>query len=363
MAWQFLGDAIMGAAGLLGAGVDFLSTKSANKYNLQAQRETNEMNYKIAQENNSEQMRRQIAAQQFDVEQWNRNNAYNSFAAQMQRARDAGLNPQGIVSNTPSTQVTAPTPPTPITPTMQAPHKDPESWNLRETIQNWYANVRSLFDMRKDMRQDVRDQEQHDQNMQEGAERLIGLKKQNAKTEEERRKAAAEATDLEYAIERNKERHSKDIEMVDKQIQKIDSDIQDANNAAERDNRRITIEERAQSLAEKLGESNIKVNNAQMAQIRNAIKLANELNERQSQIHEKEMRSRQLDNDLKALHNMVERTNLPPKMIYENILLQNEQFHDTLKNDSEINMIMERAFGLGFRDLGNALKSLLSIAK
>lgn len=81
------------ASGLLGS----KSQSDANKANLQAARETNSTQLRIAQENNALQERllkynnewnRQQAIDMFNLE-----NAYNSPLAQVQRLREAGLNP------------------------------------------------------------------------------------------------------------------------------------------------------------------------------------------------------------------------------------------------------------------------------
>lgn len=60
--------------------------------NYKMQKETNETNYKIAQESNEANRQLQELAYQQNIEQWNRENEYNSPTAQMQRYKDAGLN-------------------------------------------------------------------------------------------------------------------------------------------------------------------------------------------------------------------------------------------------------------------------------
>lgn len=68
--------------GVIGGFGNFLGAHQSNSANLQAVRETNEMNYKIAQENRG-----------YNTVMWKMNNAYNTPAAQMERLRNAGLNP------------------------------------------------------------------------------------------------------------------------------------------------------------------------------------------------------------------------------------------------------------------------------
>lgn len=70
------------AGGFLGAAGNVISTSLTNSTN----RQMNESNNKLQQ---------QLAAQanQWNIDQWNRENLYNLPSAQMQRLRDAGLNP------------------------------------------------------------------------------------------------------------------------------------------------------------------------------------------------------------------------------------------------------------------------------
>lgn len=77
MPWTGIGSAL---GGIAGAG----ATIAAAKYNLQAQRESNQTNLQLAREQN-----------QWNLDQWNRENEYNTPAAQRQRMLDAGINPLG----------------------------------------------------------------------------------------------------------------------------------------------------------------------------------------------------------------------------------------------------------------------------
>lgn len=93
-------------SGLFGLG----STKMANDANLKAVRETNAANRELARYNWEQQ-----------VDMWNRNNEYNSPIQQMQRLKEAGLNPNlvygsGVTGNSSSSI------PTPQMPTQEAPH-------------------------------------------------------------------------------------------------------------------------------------------------------------------------------------------------------------------------------------------------
>lgn len=66
---------------------------ATNQANLQIAKDTNKMNFDIAQmgnEYNQKMLERQIQ-QEWDM--WNAQNEYNSLGSQMERARDAGINP------------------------------------------------------------------------------------------------------------------------------------------------------------------------------------------------------------------------------------------------------------------------------
>lgn len=74
---------IIGGAVALGSSLFGMKASSdANKSSLNAQRLANQGNIELARENNN-----------FNLEMWRRNNEYNSPASQMQRYKDAGLNP------------------------------------------------------------------------------------------------------------------------------------------------------------------------------------------------------------------------------------------------------------------------------
>lgn len=86
-------DPILGAA-LIGGGASLLGSlfgsagqSSANRTNLQIARETNQMQKQLQDEQNA-----------WNLEQWNRNNQYNTPSAQMDRYRSAGLNPYLMMS-------------------------------------------------------------------------------------------------------------------------------------------------------------------------------------------------------------------------------------------------------------------------
>lgn len=77
-----LGAIIGGVASLASAILGAKSSSSANDSAIAQQQLANQGNISLARENNN-----------FNLEMWRRNNEYNSPSAQMQRYKDAGLNP------------------------------------------------------------------------------------------------------------------------------------------------------------------------------------------------------------------------------------------------------------------------------
>lgn len=95
---------------------------ATNQANLQIAQDTNKANFEIAQmgnEYNEKMLERQIQ-QEWDM--WNAQNEYNSLGSQMERARDAGVNPYvatGLMSAGTAGSMSAPAAQGAITPTMQ----------------------------------------------------------------------------------------------------------------------------------------------------------------------------------------------------------------------------------------------------
>ena len=79
---------ISGAASLFGGLFGSSSSDKAAKAQLQAVRETNSLNKELAYQQN-----------EWNLQQWNRQNAYNDPSAQMARFRAAGINPYFALGN------------------------------------------------------------------------------------------------------------------------------------------------------------------------------------------------------------------------------------------------------------------------
>lgn len=81
---SLLGGIIAGAGALLGGGLSIFGAKE----NRRAQQDANQANLELAKYQN-----------QWNLEQWNRENAYNTPAEQMRRLKQAGINPNLAFSN------------------------------------------------------------------------------------------------------------------------------------------------------------------------------------------------------------------------------------------------------------------------
>lgn len=89
---NILGAIIGAGAGILGSVVGGFSNKSSTK-------NTNATNYRIAQEYNANQVRLAEMQNQWNIEQRDYMNAYNTPLAQMNRYKAAGINPYMAMSN------------------------------------------------------------------------------------------------------------------------------------------------------------------------------------------------------------------------------------------------------------------------
>lgn len=143
--WTALGA---GISGLFDVGNSLLNASSqnqANKYNLQAQRETNQANMAINQSqlDYASKMYQDQVAQQWKM--FNTTNAYNSPSAQKQRYLDAGLNPYMMMGNQPAASASSmPSAGIPSQLPMQAGRIEAfNQWNLGKSLSDAgiFANI------------------------------------------------------------------------------------------------------------------------------------------------------------------------------------------------------------------------------
>lgn len=143
--WSALGAGISGLFGIGSSAMNAVSQNQANKYNLQAQRETNRANMAI---NQSQLDYAQKVYQDQVAQQWkmfNTTNAYNSPAAQKQRYLDAGLNPYMMMGSQPAASASSmPAAGIPSQLPMQAARMEAfNQWNLGKGLSDagMFANI------------------------------------------------------------------------------------------------------------------------------------------------------------------------------------------------------------------------------
>lgn len=143
--WTALGAGISGLLGIGSSAVSAEAQNQANKYNLQAQRETNQANMAINQSqlDYAQKMYQDQVAQQWKM--FNTTNAYNSPAAQKQRYLDAGLNPYMMMGSQPAASASSmPAAGIPAQLPMQAARMEAfTQWNLGKGLSDagMFANI------------------------------------------------------------------------------------------------------------------------------------------------------------------------------------------------------------------------------
>lgn len=131
----------IGTALLSGLG-SYLSSKKSNSASLQATRETNATNKSIAERNN-----------QFNYEMWQRNNDYNSPLSQIQRFKEAGLNPALIYGSSGNAgNSSAPVKGTPYSAVKPNLQGNSVLGSVLSTIMNGMDDALSLAQKYKDLR-------------------------------------------------------------------------------------------------------------------------------------------------------------------------------------------------------------------
>lgn len=81
-------------AAVIAAGASIYGAVKSSK----SQDKANDMNYKIAQMNNEYNKQMLLEQERYNTEMWDKENAYNTASAQVQRYKDAGLNPYLMMS-------------------------------------------------------------------------------------------------------------------------------------------------------------------------------------------------------------------------------------------------------------------------
>lgn len=126
-------QAAITAAGILGsAALNSASQAGANSKNVQMNRETNAMNQAINERQIQGQRELAEYQNQWNLDQWNRENAYNDPSAQVARLKAAGINPyfQSGVSTGEAGSLQGSTPAQPSAIPMQAGHVNPIDYSM-----------------------------------------------------------------------------------------------------------------------------------------------------------------------------------------------------------------------------------------
>lgn len=97
------------------------------------------------------------------------------------------------------------------------------------------------------------------------------------------------------------------------------------------------------------------LNAEQALSVRTMANIALNVDWRDSQKHVVDMHLKNLDEHIKQ--SQLNKSQV--EEVFQSFMTQSEMMHTDLKDASLVNKLMERAFGLGFRDVGNALRSLL----
>lgn len=147
-----IGSALISAGGgLLGSIFGAIGQNSANKAMLEATRETNAQNYKIWQEQQNHNRELYGLQHQNNIELWNMQSDYNDPSNQIERLRDAGLNPYLAVSGNNPTGVATNSPASATAqsaqaPTMQTPPPDAFQSPMLVGLQQGLSSLMSLAD-------------------------------------------------------------------------------------------------------------------------------------------------------------------------------------------------------------------------
>lgn len=356
----------MGVATLVAAVVPavltFISNKDANEQNRKAVEDTNATNIDIANINNAEEWKRVQAQNEFNVQQDKEANAYNSFGAQMNRARNAGVNPASILGNVAASSVTSASPHPMQAPNLQSYQKQPFDFasTTNGSLQMALQSINQYRQAKFQNNDELRKEEQHD----------IDMKLKNldyARQMEDNPVETGQKKEALRAIKEENDRNERKREELDKRVDKenefLDKQISDKQKDVEVKQEQINASQANTRLQDWIAKQNAKeqrrLNSAQI----------NHLNELAETVkNERNIRNdpKSIDNILKKWQSDLTKANLDGKQNEEaflQILRESEKLHTDLKDASLLNKFVERAFGLGFRDIGNALSSFAKAIK
>lgn len=240
--------AVISAAGALGsAALGLASQGGANSKNVQMNRETNEANMKMNERQLEEQRYLAQYQNQWNLEQWNRENAYNDPSLQAQRLRAAGINPlygNGNVSAGEAGSLQGSTPSAPSMIPMQPGSVQPLDFSgvtsgINAFMQNQLLQTQIDKGKADAKIAEVQAQTEHIR----VAHELIRIASDASRSESERDMARS-LLRVQHASEANQIYHSSVINKIaDKEVEELDSKI--ALNNIDRQLRSIDLNYRA----------------------------------------------------------------------------------------------------------------------
>lgn len=357
-----IAPAIIAGAAVLGSAIlGGIFSNSTSEKSLAATRETNEANKQIAVMNNQANL--DLYREQFrnSQEVWQQENAYNSPAAQASRLRAAGLNPAlafGGVNTSNSVSLPSAAP-------MEAAYEQSAPYeaysdsmlgsladslpNIAKSLSDWEDYKQKHVDnqTRKEMNKfAIKQQLAQIDNTLANSEQL---KKSGAVSDAEIQKMLAEKQSLEFALRLNEATYKDQSEVTKLSNDYLRAQRQALEDSNARDKERLVLEKLQTR-------SNVRLTDAQAASVQGMLTLARNADKREFSKHNMEQTLRAWDKQLKILNvSRAEKENL-----FLDIIEGSEMEHTLLKDKSLLNKMVEESFGLGFRDIGAALRNLLS---
>lgn len=343
-----VGSIVGAGLGALGSG---LAQDESNANYLQGVQDTNAANKAIADANNAESWRRLQATNQFTKEMWQENNAYNSPAAQLMRLRQAGLNPAAFTGESPAAQISSQAPPGMSTPIMQAPGQTPvvDYGHLASDrlMANEMVRQKQLENSTSALNLTFLTQEKKNELLKQAAEIQL-TKNKSVESAWAARKASQEYEQFARLADSLAKGAALQVDSLEQNMRIQNEQNVRAWNQDRREAAKLRIEQM-------LADDNIKLNSANRAHIYNMIDLANNADLRADQAWTQDKFLKDLDYNLRRLQ--IDETS--KQNVFNEIMRQTDLYHESLKDASLLNRFSERAFGLGFRDVGAALKALI----
>lgn len=348
IAW-LLPAAIAASAGISAlAGTDSArrqqkNVAATNEANLQIARETNQANLDLYREQYADSMKA-----------WQAENEYNSPLAQSSRLRAAGLNPALYFSgNNTAGSVSLPSAAPMQGATMQSTpveaYNDSFLANLSSQLPDIAQSLNAYEDYRSRQIDNMTKKAYNEQQLHLLRSQIDKQLSDAKLSLSQRDKLLSEKNNIDFMFKLNQSTYDDQVKLSKLNNQYIDTQMTVLRDTNARDAAKSAIEQL--ELASK-----VRLNDAQRQSVNTMAQLAVNADFRSRTQHDMDMTLKKLD---VALHsaNLSDTQN---KAAFNAVMREMEKYHEELKDASLLNRFVERAFGLGFRDVGNALRSLLS---